>query len=249
MENTASRVSKEDSVHLQHLSDVLHLFHHRNQNQHRRSTWWRPFSIFRKQVRDLCALIESLHEKPTTHLARSKKQAQDQRTTDQLQQILVFWRDVLGPKWQHAFSQVAADGRFAVLGLVLLGTLAEVCRIVGITAAFEELGQAEVEKVIERFAEEGFEGRTDVGPSILSGQSEDVGELVTRHFVGLDVPSMRPVAKAGVEQALASQHLTQSTSKRNVLKRSRKNSIESPAKARRRGKKGDAIDDLFSGLG
>ncbi|KAK1085819.1 Ribonuclease MRP protein subunit rmp1 [Friedmanniomyces endolithicus] len=235
MENTASRVSKEDSVHLQHLSDVLHLFHHRNQNQHRRSTWWRPFSIFRKQVRDLCALIESLHEKPTTHLARSKKQAQDQRTTDQLQQILVFWRDVLGPKWQHAFSQVAAD--------------AEVCRIVGITAAFEELGQAEVEKVIERFAEEGFEGRTDVGPSILSGQSEDVGELVTRHFVGLDVPSMRPVAKAGVEQALASQHLTQSTSKRNVLKRSRKNSIESPAKVRRRGKKGDAIDDLFSGLG
>ncbi|KAK1822659.1 Ribonuclease MRP protein subunit rmp1 [Friedmanniomyces endolithicus] len=239
MENTASRVSKEDSVHLQHLSDVLHLFHHRNQNQHRRSTWWRPFSIFRKQVRDLCALIESLHEKPTTHLARSKKQAQDQRTTDQLQPILVFWRDVL----------VAADGRFAVLGLVLLGTLAEVCRIVGITAAFEELGQAEVEKVIERFAEESFEGQNGVGPSISSGQTEDVGELVTRHFVGLDVPSMRPVAKAGVEQALASQPLTQSTSKRNVLKRSRKNSIESPAKVRRRGKKGDAIDDLFSGLG
>jgi len=249
MDIAAGRVSKEDLTHLQHLSDILHLFHHRNQNQHRRSPWWRHLSIFRKQLRTLCAQFESLHEFPTTHLARSKKKVQDQRVTDQIQQTLAFWRDVLVPKWQHAFSQVAADGRFAVLGLVPLGALAEVCRIVGLTAAFEELGQAEVERVIERFAEEGFEGRTDVRPSILSGQSEDVGELVARHFVGLDVPSTRPVAKAGVEYARASQHQAPSNAKRNVLKRSSKNSIESPAKVRRRGKKGDAIDDLFSGLG
>ncbi|KAK1071089.1 RNase MRP subunit [Friedmanniomyces endolithicus] len=235
MERTAGRVSNEDLVHLQHLSDVLHLFHHRNQNQHRRSTWWRRFSIFRRQVRNLCAQIESLHEKPTTHLARSKKKAQDQQTTDQLQQTLVFWRDALVPKWQHAFSQVTAD--------------AEACRIVGITAAFEELGQTEVEKVLERFMGEGFEGRNDVSPSISSGHTEDVGELVTRHFVGLDVPSTRPVAKAGVEQARASQHQAPSNAKRNVLKRSSNSSIDPPAKTKRRSKKGDAIDDLFSGLG
>ncbi|KAK1814815.1 Ribonuclease MRP protein subunit rmp1 [Friedmanniomyces endolithicus] len=249
MEIAAGRVSKEDLTHLQHLSDILHLFHHRNQNQHRRSPWWRHLSIFRKQLRNLCAQFESLHEFPTTHLARSKKKVQDQRVTDQIQQTLAFWRDVLVPKWQHAFSQVAADGRFAVLGLLLLGALAEVCRIVGLTAAFEELGQAEVEKVIERFAEEGFEGRTDVRPSVLSGQSEDVGELVTRHFVGLDVPGTRPVAEGGVEGASDSKHLKQSTSKRNAMKRSSKSSIEPQAKTRRRVKKGDAIDDLFSGLG
>ncbi|KAK0251475.1 RNase MRP subunit [Friedmanniomyces endolithicus] len=218
-------------------------------NQHRRSIWWRPFSTFRKQVRTLCAQLESLQEVPTTHLARSKKKAQDQQATDQVKQTLAFWRDALVPKWQHAFSQVAADGRFAVLGLVLLGTLAEVCRIVGITAAFEVLGQTEVEKVLERFTEEGFEERNDVRPSISGGQAEDVGELVTRHFVGLDVPSTPPVAEAGVKQAQASQQLTQSTPRRNGLKPSSKSSVEPPAKTRRRGKKGDAIDDLFSGLG
>ncbi|TKA29969.1 hypothetical protein B0A54_15522 [Friedmanniomyces endolithicus] len=243
------RIGKEPLVYLQHLSDLLHLFYHRNQNQHRRSIWWRPFSTFRKQVRTLCAQLESLQEVPTTHLARSKKKAQDQQATDQVKQTLAFWRDALVPKWQHAFSQVAADGRFAVLGLVLLGTLAEVCRIVGITAAFEVLGQTEVEKVLERFTEEGFEERNDVRPSISGGQAEDVGELVTRHFVGLDVPSTPPVAEAGVKQAQASQQLTQSTPRRNGLKPSSKSSVEPPAKTRRRGKKGDAIDDLFSGLG
>ncbi|TKA78590.1 hypothetical protein B0A55_03876 [Friedmanniomyces simplex] len=248
MEGTGSRITKEELSNIRHLSDILHLFHHRNNNQHRRSTWWRPFSLFRKQLRTFLVRLETLNEAPTTHLARTKKRDQDQQTRIQIQQSLVFWRDVLVPKWQHAFSQLAANGRFAVLGLVLLSTLAEVCRTVGITAAFEDLGQAEVEKVLERFAEEGWEGRDDVGLPTSNGQSEDIGEVLTREAASFDVQSTRPITEATVGERQASKQRAAPTSKRNVLKRS-KSSIDSPAKTRKKSKKADAIDDLFSGLG
>ncbi|KAF2768475.1 hypothetical protein EJ03DRAFT_257773, partial [Teratosphaeria nubilosa] len=149
--------SEEDWQTLQHLSDLLHIFHHRNKNQHRRSTWWRHFSIFRRQLTCLGNEMTSLHEVPTTHLEKTKKKFRDQQIRKQLDQRIPFWQDVMVARWQHAFSQIAADGRFSVLGLVLLATLAEACRITGITAAIEDLGQAEVEKVLAKFAEESRE--------------------------------------------------------------------------------------------
>jgi len=35
-------------------SRLLHLLHHRNKNQHRRSNWYRHFSSFRREVKKLC---------------------------------------------------------------------------------------------------------------------------------------------------------------------------------------------------
>jgi ribonuclease MRP protein subunit RMP1 len=42
------------------ISQLLHLAHHRNKNQHRLSKWYKSFSQLRRQVSKLLAEIESL---------------------------------------------------------------------------------------------------------------------------------------------------------------------------------------------
>ena len=69
--------SKNEQEALQHLSDILHLFHHRNKNQHRRSIWWRHFSNFRRQLDALVGEISGLLEVPNTHLERTRKKVKD----------------------------------------------------------------------------------------------------------------------------------------------------------------------------
>lgn len=96
------------------------------------------------------------------------------------------------PKWQHAFAQVTADGRFAVLGVVLLAALAQVGRIVGLVGVYESMGEVEVRRVLERFAQEAWvedevEG-SDEGVKIerlvddddAGEQNEDFGEVLRR---------------------------------------------------------------------
>ena len=230
-------ISKDDQATLQHLSDILHLFHHRNHNQHRRSIWWRHFSVFRKHVSKLVADLEDLKEVPPTQLARIQKKARDQQTRTTMERNLVFWRDVLVPKWQHAFSQVIADGRFAVLGLTLIAILAEVCRILGITAIYEEMGQLEVEKVLERFAEEGWEGRDGDPRGLTTSGQEDQGEVIVRGATDAGSPISQPAARVATRKPEPVGSGAVPRAEPKGPKRSRVSS-ESLMKKRKKGKKG-----------
>lgn len=239
MEKTTSlTVSREDAQTLQHLSDILHLFHHRNKNQHRRGIWWRHFQVFRKQLDGLNSEIKDLHDVPTTHLARTKKKAKDPLTLKQIERRLSFWQDFGVRKWQHAFSQLSANGRFAVLGLVLLACLAEVCRILGITATFEDLGQAEVEKVLERFAKEDWEHDENGNVGAFGG--EDVGEVISRdETVDENAYPSKEISTAADTSSQAAPTRLNSVSKRKVT-----TAAKTATKKRR---KGNAIDDIFNG--
>lgn len=87
------------------------------------------------------------------------------------------------PKWQHAFAQVVADGRFAVLGVVLLAALAQVARIVGLDRMYESMGELEVQRVLEQFAREewvGDDGGDDGVRVERKVGDEDFGEAVFR---------------------------------------------------------------------
>ncbi|KAK4548446.1 hypothetical protein LTR36_009356 [Oleoguttula mirabilis] len=238
-------VSKEDGDALQHLADLLHLFHHRNKNQHRRSTWWRNFQVFRKQLNSMAAEINGLKAVPTTHLARTKKKTQDQQILQRIEGRLSFWQDIMVPKWQHAFSQLSADGRFAVLGLVLLASLAETCRIFGVTAAFEDLGQAEVEKVLEQFAKEDWEHYGDPGDG-ASGDHEDVGEVISRELPTAQVDATERAAMIKPTKAVTTLPQAELETSKPADKRTADGTGIAIKKKRR---KGNAIDDLFSGLG
>ena len=224
------KISKTDVEHLQHLLDILHLFHHRNKNQHRRSIWWRYFSTFRRQLNALVVEARRLHEAPTSHLERSRKKTRDQETKTNLAERCIFWRDTLVPKWQNSFSQIVADGRFAVLGLVLLAALAEACQITDITTAYEDLGQEEVEKVLEQFSEEHWmEGiETDAGSSVLG---EDLGEAVSRDDTDR---TLVPIVTSSERHGNTVRQIITAASD------------DRPPRTKR--KKANAIDDLFSGL-
>ncbi|KAK5108292.1 hypothetical protein LTR62_008607 [Meristemomyces frigidus] len=252
---TVFALKSDDVDTLQHFTDVLHLLHHRNKNQHRRSVWWRHFSMFRKRLKQVVLALRSLRATPTTHLARTKKRVEDERIKTILEQSLVVWRDVLVPKWQHAFSQVVADGRFSVLGLVLLGILAEACRLLAITAAFDDLGQEEVEKVLEQFAaEEGVQaGCTldeDLG-EVLTRTSEVVDPRVRSGAARVQTTTERSVAPDIDKKALVPTRVSR-TGPTAVSGSSSASKIISglrTEKKKKKAKKGDAIDDLFGGLG
>lgn len=126
--------------------------------------------------------LTTLSHVPATNLARHKKKAEDEALRLRIQQTLSFWRDVLVPKAQHAFGQLIADGRFAVLGVVLMAILGNVCRVFGLISVYEELGEAETRKAIDLFAAEGW--AEDEGLGVLvpreAEKREDFGEVLTR---------------------------------------------------------------------
>ncbi|KAG9683194.1 hypothetical protein KCU95_g11401, partial [Aureobasidium melanogenum] len=174
--------SSSQTADLQHLHTLMHLLHHRNHNQHRRSTWYRHFNIFRRHLGTMLENLTILSHVPITNLARHKKKAEDEALRLRIQQTVSFWRDVLVPKTQHAFGQLIADGRFAVLGVVLMAILGHVCRLFGLISVYEELGEEETRKAIEVFAAEGW--GEDEGLGVLvpreAEKREDLGEVLTR---------------------------------------------------------------------
>lgn len=108
-----------------------------------------------------------------------------------------------------------ADGRFSVLGLVMLGVLGGVCKVVGITEGLEVEGQAEIERVLEEFGREAWgdgderglgevvrrdevDGDGDGGVVLATADEgepvarrDDVGEVVAREYVDDEEPVER----------------------------------------------------------
>ena len=224
--------SKDDLSQLTHFSSLLHLLHHRNHNQHRRSPWYRHFSLFRRHLTSLLSDYTALTSTPTTNLERARLKTQSPALHKRAAQRLAFWQDVLVARWQRAFSQVVADGRFSVLGLVMLGVLGGVCRVVGVTEGLEMEGQAKIERVLEEFGREalgdderGFgevvgrggdgEGcvvvaRGDEGEPVA--RKADVGDVVAREEVDDGVPVERSRVKDD-----ASDDFTKSKKQKNPL--------------------------------
>ena len=233
-EDKIPKFSKSDLNNLQHLTNLLHLFHHRNKNQHRRSIWWRHFVTFRRQLNSLVSEVQSLHEVPTTHLQRSRKKVQDRETKEIILKRIEFWRDVLVPKWHTSFSQIVTDGRFAVLGLVLIAVLAQTCQIAGVNSGFDETEVVEAEEALRNLEDTG-EQPAAKRVETTNHDGEDIGEVVDRETVTRgsetgEVPQQPVTAKPGAGSERSKSGITSST----------------PARKRR--KKGNAIDDLFSGL-
>lgn len=88
-------------------------------------------------------------------------------------------------KWCQAFSQLAADLRFGVLGVFLLAVVGEVAGVTGVTAALEERGEKGVLEAIEKFGRE-FEGENEDGLGLdrrVERAGEDLGEVLVREPV------------------------------------------------------------------
>jgi ribonuclease MRP protein subunit RMP1 len=215
--------STSQTADLHHVHALMHLLHHRNHNQHRRSTWYRHFNNFRRYLGTVLEHLMTLNHVPTSNLARHKKKAEDEALRLRIQQTVSFWRDVLVPKTQHAFGQLIADGRFAVLGVVLMAILGHVCRVFGLISVYDELGEDETRKALEEFAAEGW--GDDEGLGVLvpreAEKNEDFGEILTRVDVEDEDDLVTKKAKA-TEKELRKTESGCLAPEREMLEQSRK---------------------------
>ncbi|GIZ47308.1 hypothetical protein CKM354_001040300 [Cercospora kikuchii] len=218
-------ISPSNLEHLTHLSSILNLFHHRNKNQHRHSIWFRHFCTFRQNLSTLLRDLETLNFVPTSHAAKAKKKATDPVLIERIRGRLDFWREILVAKWHLAFSQLIADQRFSALGLFLMGTLAEVCGIVGISKELEEKGDEEVRMAIEAFEEEMMGVAITREEEVRNFGGEDQGEVVFR--TGIEVEN-QPLGNAEWQ------------SEKKVAR-----SEKAKKKKKRKREGGDVMDDIF----
>ncbi|KAF2031406.1 hypothetical protein EK21DRAFT_63245 [Setomelanomma holmii] len=156
----ASQHDKDMLLDIQHLLDKIFV---RNKNQHRRSHWWKGLHAFRKQL----ALL-------LTDMQLSKEKEKEAK----LEARLRYWDQDMIHQWYYQFSQLVAVGPFAMMGLVMMASVARVCRISGITAVYEEIASAEMQGVLSASDElalaEEFAG-------VLDGEEEwDEGIVVER---------------------------------------------------------------------
>nr|OQO03413.1 hypothetical protein B0A51_18055 [Rachicladosporium sp. CCFEE 5018] len=255
MRDSFAPLSQAQLAELTHFSSLLHLFHHRNKNQHRRSIWYRHFSIFHRQLTKLLNLYAMATASPTTHTERAKHKARLPELQTRITQTLDFWQDVLVPKWAHAFAQLIADGQFAVLGMILTGMLAGVCGLLGVNArlekagvAIEEAEQAEMVKVEHDAIVGKVPGPASKKPT--GNDDDDLGVRLERvpsdAVSALEPVTVRQSDGSNVEQRAPVASLQSSQGHVKSMKSdSPRPAIKSIKKKRKRG---DAIDDLFGGL-
>lgn len=125
----------------------------------------------------LLADYTTLATVPSTNVERARLKALTPGLHTRISQRLKFWQNVLVARWMRAFSQVVADGRFSVLGLVMLGLLGGVCKVVGVVEGLEAEGQAEIERVLEEFGREAWGDDDGLGKAVAR---VDEGEAVAR---------------------------------------------------------------------
>ncbi|KAH6622358.1 hypothetical protein C7974DRAFT_415009 [Boeremia exigua] len=131
--NALINASQHDKAMLLDIYELLNNLFVRNRNQHRRSHWWKSLHAFRKQLTILLSEMETGK--------RSERSAK-------IEARLKYWDEKCVHVWYCQFSQLIAVGSFAMLGLVMMASVARLCRITGITTAYEEIASADIRGVL-----------------------------------------------------------------------------------------------------
>ncbi|KAJ4347381.1 RNase MRP subunit [Ascochyta clinopodiicola] len=128
-----SNASQHDKAMLIDIYELLNKLFVRNRNQHRRSHWWKSLHAFRKQLALLLSEMET---------GRKSERAA------KIEARLHYWDEKCVHMWYCQFSQLIAVGPFAMLGLVMMASVARLCRITGITTAYEEIASGDIQGVL-----------------------------------------------------------------------------------------------------
>ncbi|KAJ8068429.1 hypothetical protein OCU04_003986 [Sclerotinia nivalis] len=228
------------------LHQILHLTHHRNKNQHRLSKWYKSFNILRRQITRLLALvpehvIESSLGKAKVKV-KGKAKERKEREEKELQGLVGFMREEVVGGCYLAFSQLVADNQYATLGLMLMGCLARLYKIL------ESLRVLTAEELAEKAGivkEEVKVNEPEIG--------EDLGEKIVR-----DAPASEMVGDTQKEEKNEEEDsevkklkIKKRKQEGEALERKTSKSDSTPAKPpkkKRKKKGGDAFDDLFDSL-
>ncbi|KAI4653199.1 uncharacterized protein J4E79_008712 [Alternaria viburni] len=134
---------------LHDIHTLLNKIFTRNRNQHQRCTWWKSLHGFRRQIG---LLLQELEKGPV--------------------------KEREGNVEASTFSQLVAVGPFAMLGLVMMASVARVCRITGITAVYEEIASGDVQGVLSASDELALAGEFSM--VLDEGEEWDEGVVVAR---------------------------------------------------------------------
>ncbi|EAT83352.2 hypothetical protein SNOG_09160 [Parastagonospora nodorum SN15] len=156
---TLVMATPHDKAMLLDVHGLLDKIFARNQNQHRRSHWWKSLHAFRKQ---LGLLLEEM--------AGSKAEAK-------IEARLRYWDEKFIHMWYY---QLVAVGPFAMLGIVMMASVARVCRICGITAVYEEIASGDIKGVLSANDELALAGEFAGVLDEEEGWGEDEGVVVER---------------------------------------------------------------------
>ncbi|TVY28625.1 Ribonuclease MRP protein subunit rmp1 [Lachnellula hyalina] len=227
---------------LTNLSTILTLFHHRNKNQHRLAKWYKSLSILHRQIPKLLSSLE------TYHAARELKEKSKYTTEAReklVERVEFMGRWVLG-RCYLAFSTLVADNQYAALGLLLVGVLARLRTVVKMLG--KELGveieMGEIEKSVSEGIEEVLE---------MKEGGDDFGEVISRGAIEVGVGG-------NVVEALDEDQVEEPALRMSKKEKKRRKQVEevkvgnevvdstSSKRPKKKRKKGDAFDDLFSSL-
>ena len=222
---------------------ILHLLHHRSRNQHRRSSWYRHFNIFRKQLR---ALIDDIEPELPADALPSRKVRVFQAALQNAEKRIKFWADVLLERWYAAFMQLIGDQQFGVLGITLLAVLAYVVDVLDLLEKMTDVDSKEAVRDGLQEATRRQRDQQDKRVQLLD-ESHDLGVSVQR-----DVEAEQNMADIGTAVSRDAIH---KTNLQRLGEEGPQEFLDAPgtppaAKTtkKKRKRKGDEIDDLFSGL-
>ncbi|KAK2000538.1 hypothetical protein LX36DRAFT_422386 [Colletotrichum falcatum] len=251
---------------------ILDGFNHRNKNQHRVARWWSQFDLLRRSVRRLHDALEARvrHHHARSFRATSKRSAGKVNVgTGTGISGVDRWGEVLGedvttrarllldttiPSSFLAFSQLAADGQHAALGLVLLGVLARMNSAIAPLAPQHPKGGDAMLPMdnsspshLDAFATK--EGQTNP-------ESMGLGVVISRDQVKLAArpPDRRPTREDAEAVAVApvagkkKRKLVDAPTTEPKPSRRVKETRSEMKPGRKKSKKGDEFSDLFSSL-
>ena len=178
---------KKSTIRLPHeeledLSNLTYLVYRRNNNQHRRSHWWKHFNIFRRQLR---ALLANGVIKEDTLNAATAPISSRVKLNGKGEQRATVWLHGYVARWYMSFTQVLAEQSFVALGVTLLAILGRVCMLVGVVDRLQDQAE-EAPALAGRLAMHATEPlelpeeatKTSIYPD--GGPGDDTGILVER---------------------------------------------------------------------
>jgi ribonuclease MRP protein subunit RMP1 len=246
------KLSKSELKELRNQSSILHLLHHRSKNQHRHSSWYRHFSIFRKQLR---SLVDELDPELPLEALPSQKSKLYIDSMERLNKRIVFWMDALVVKWYAAFSQLIGDTQFAVIGLTLVAVVGRVVKVLGLLSKMKKDGSSGAmgdtfRRAVERNIGSDYE--------VLGVVNDDMRLLIERPGVTADNVDMADFGVA-ISRDDDGNILTENEPQHDKGEQQTQcpidNAVSSHSQAqtrkratRKKRKRGDEIDDIFAGL-
>ncbi|KAG9242412.1 hypothetical protein BJ878DRAFT_515694, partial [Calycina marina] len=152
---------------------LLNPCHHRNKNQHRVAKWWKPFCMLRRHVQKLIIRLDDLAE--SEKFAGGKENAYVRRSHARVEEE-ARWSMGWSERCYVAFTAIVADMQYANLGLMLIGALAQVRRVVSSLLPEEEYDEDDEDDANDAIV-------AGEVPHVITGEGLDFGEVIKRGSV------------------------------------------------------------------